>query len=83
MQGTKYGSALKYYESCGLITLHKENSLTIDNVSIGVPNINNSRELKVDVKENPASLSDVIVKQTELAIAKNKEYTLSFDAYGE
>lgn len=56
---------------------------TIDNVSIGVPNINNSRELKVDVKENPASLSDVIVKQTELAIAKNKEYTLSFDAYGE
>ena len=56
---------------------------TIDNVSIGVPNINNSRELKVDVKENPASLSDVIVKQTDLAIAKNKEYTLSFDAYGE
>ena len=45
---------------------------TIDNVSIGVPNINNLRELKVDVKENPSSLSDVIVKQTELAIAKNK-----------
>lgn len=56
---------------------------TIDNVSIGVPNINNLRELKVDVKENPSSLSDVIVKQTDLAIAKNKEYTLSFDAYGE
>ena len=56
---------------------------TIDNVSIGVTNINNLRELKVDVKENPASLSDVIVKQTDLAIAKNKEYTLSFDAYGE
>lgn len=36
MQGTKYGSALKYYESCGLITLHKENSLTIDNVSIEI-----------------------------------------------
>ena len=56
---------------------------TIENVSIGVTNVNNSRELKVDVKENPALLSDVIVKQTDLAIAKNKEYTLSFDAYGE
>ena len=25
----------------------------------------------------------MIVKQADLAIAKNKEYTLSFDAYGE
>ncbi|CAM2077442.1 MAG: Laminarinase [uncultured Clostridium sp.] len=55
----------------------------IDSADISVTNINNLRELKVNVKESPIKLSDVIVKQTELAIAKNKEYTLSFDAYAE
>lgn len=34
MQGTKYGSALEYYNSCGLITLQIDNYLKIDNISI-------------------------------------------------
>lgn len=55
----------------------------VDNANILVTNTNNLRELKVDIKEKPTQLSDVIVKQTELAISKNKEYTLSFDAYAE
>jgi phosphoribosyl 1,2-cyclic phosphate phosphodiesterase len=36
MQGTKYGSALVYYASCGLITLQEENNLKIDNVCIEI-----------------------------------------------
>lgn len=36
MQGTKYGSALAYYASCGLITLQEENNLKIDNVCIEI-----------------------------------------------
>lgn len=31
-QGTKYGSALSYYASCGLITLQADNKLKVDNV---------------------------------------------------
>lgn len=36
MQGTKYGSALEYYASCGLITLHTDNNLKVDNVCIEI-----------------------------------------------
>jgi phosphoribosyl 1,2-cyclic phosphate phosphodiesterase len=36
MQGTKYGSALAYYVSCGLITLHEENNLKVENVYIEI-----------------------------------------------
>ena len=36
MQGTKYGSALEYYVSCGLITLHEENNLKVENVCIEI-----------------------------------------------
>lgn len=36
MQGTKYGSALAYYASCGLITLHEENNLKVENVCIEI-----------------------------------------------
>ena len=35
-QGTKYGSALSYYASCGLITLHEENNLKVENVCIEI-----------------------------------------------
>lgn len=52
-------------------------------VQISATNIENSRELKVNVKKQPSELSDVIVKQTNLALEENKEYTLSFDAYAE
>ncbi len=55
----------------------------LDNSEVLVTNINNIRELKVDVRENATQLNDLIVKQTDLAISKNKEYTLSFDAYAE
>lgn len=36
MQGTKYGSALAYYASCGLIALHEVNNLKVDNVYIEI-----------------------------------------------
>lgn len=36
MQGTKYGSAIAYYASCGLITLHEKNNLKVDNVYIEI-----------------------------------------------
>jgi len=36
MQGTKYGSALAYYASCSLITLHEENNLKVENVCIEI-----------------------------------------------
>jgi len=59
---------------------------TVDNkvqgAVVAVTNIDNIRELKVEVPNTVLSISDVIVKQTELAISANKDYTLSFDAYG-
>lgn len=53
------------------------------NTQINVANINNSRELKVDVKDNNSLLEDVVVKQTNLALTKNDNYALYFDAYAD
>ncbi|MVX63968.1 family 16 glycosylhydrolase [Clostridium chromiireducens] len=53
------------------------------NTQINVTNINNSRELKVDVKDNNSLLEDVVVKQTNLALTKNDNYVLYFDAYAD
>lgn len=35
-QGTKYGSALDYYATCGLITLQADNYLKVENISIEI-----------------------------------------------
>lgn len=53
------------------------------NTQINVTNSNNSRELKVDVKDNNSLLEDVVVKQTNLALTKNDNYVLYFDAYAD
>ena len=53
------------------------------NTQINVTNINNSRELKVAVKDNNSLLEDVVVKQTNLALTKNDNYALYFDAYAD
>lgn len=53
------------------------------NTQINVTNSNNSRELKVDVKDNNSLLEDVVVKQTNLALTKNDNYALYFDAYAD
>ncbi|EKQ50387.1 MULTISPECIES: carbohydrate binding domain-containing protein [unclassified Clostridium] len=53
------------------------------NTQINVTNSNNSRELKVDTKDNNSLLEDVSVKQTNLALTKNDNYALYFDAYAD
>lgn len=55
----------------------------VDGVKASVTNTNNVREFKIDVPETVSSLADVILRESELGIATNKEYYLSFDAYGE
>lgn len=55
----------------------------IDGVKSLVTNKNNIREFKVNVPSTVSSLADVILRESELGIATNKEYYLSFDAYGE
>lgn len=50
--------------------------------SISVTNTSNIRELKVEVPDTIATINDVVVKQTKLAITVNKDYVLTFDAYG-
>ena len=54
-----------------------------NNTQINVTNVNNSRELKVDAKDSNSSLEDVVVKQTNLSLAKNGNYVLYFDAYAD
>ena len=54
-----------------------------NNTQINVTNINNSRELKVAAKDNNSLLEDVVVKQTNLALTKNNNYALYFDAYAD
>lgn len=41
-QGTKYGSALAYYASCGLITLYEENNLKVENIELVPANVEES-----------------------------------------
>lgn len=53
------------------------------NTKVDVTNTNNSRELKVNVKDKSSKLEDVIVKQTKLALKEDKEYVLYFDAYAD
>lgn len=48
-----------------------------------VTNIDNVRELKVDIPAGVTSLEDVIVRQDEIPLGKNKEYVLTFDAYAD
>jgi beta-glucanase (GH16 family)/uncharacterized protein YjdB len=55
----------------------------VSGASISVTNSFNIRELKVEVPNTVASMNDVIVKQTRLAITENKDYVLTFDAYGD
>ena len=47
MQGTKYGSALAYYASCGLITLQEENNLKVDNVCIKIVPANEEESVAI------------------------------------
>lgn len=55
----------------------------IEDVQATVTNINNKREFKISVPKSTSNLSDVILRESELGIAENKEYYLSFDAYAE
>ena len=55
----------------------------IEGVDAYVTNTNNIREFRVNVPATATSLSDVILRESELGISPNKEYYLSFDAYGE
>lgn len=54
----------------------------IDGSKALVTNTNNIREFKAIVPAEVSSLSDFILRETELGIDTNKEYFLSFDAYG-
>ena len=47
MQGTKYGSALAYYATCGLITLQADNYLKIDNISIEIVPANEDQSVAI------------------------------------
>ena len=49
------------------------------NANLYVTNDNTVRRLKVNVK-NAKRLSDVVLKQSDLAFAPNKQYAVSFDA---
>ena len=55
----------------------------IEGIEALVTNINNIREFKINVPTTVSSLSDVILKESELGIVANKEYYFSFDAYAE
>lgn len=55
----------------------------IEDVQATVTNINNKREFKISIPKSTSNLSDVILRESELGIAENKEYYLSFDAYAE
>ena len=55
----------------------------IEGIEALVTNINNIREFKITVPTTVSSLSDVILKESDLGIVANKEYYLSFDAYAE
>lgn len=55
----------------------------VDDSKALVTNTNNIREFKAIVPSEVSSLSDFILREKELGIAKNKEYYFSFDAYGE
>lgn len=55
----------------------------IEDVQATVTNINNKREFKISISKSTSNLSDVILRESELGIAENKEYYLSFDAYAE
>jgi len=46
-QGTKYGSALSYYASCGLITLQADNKLKVDNVCIEIVPANEDESVAI------------------------------------
>lgn len=54
-----------------------------EGVTVQVTNDNNVRELKVTMPQSVVSLGQVIVKQDEIAITGEKNYILSFDAYGD
>lgn len=47
MQGTKYGSALAYYASCGLITLQEDNNLNVDNIFIEIVPANEDESVAI------------------------------------
>jgi len=55
----------------------------VDSKIEDVTNINNKREFKISISKSTSNLSDVILRESELGIAENKEYYLSFDAYAE
>ena len=48
----------------------------IEDVQATVTNINNKREFKISVPKSTSNLSDVILRESELGIAENKEYYL-------
>lgn len=52
------------------------------NASVSVTNENNVRELKVSASDANLSLDQIRVKQDTIPMKGNKEYVLSFDAYG-
>lgn len=59
-QGTKYGSALSYYTSCGLITLRADNNLKVDNVCIEIVPANEDESVAIFIiTENDKNCSDI------------------------
>lgn len=53
-----------------------------DKVQVSVTNDNGRRELMVQAPTS-VSLNDVLVKQEKIAISEEKNYVLTFDAYGD